>query len=155
MKYYVEIPSKGYFLSEEGIKKVEERYGARYMGYWAIHTRQDPMWGPSWGETPVDVFYQPNPDTSKGHTNYFGIFQRRGETLICNAESAFSEAIYGIVLKSGEVMVSRYRHDCVMKEGHMIDGGRDYIRTGASGRGVIVKVVDGEFVFNDQETGNE
>jgi hypothetical protein len=42
--------------------------------------------------------------------------------------------------------VSRYRHDCVFKDGQMIDGGRDYLRS-SGGKFVNVTVKDGEFVL--------
>ena len=109
---------------EEGIKIVEDKYGAKYMGAWAIKTKDR-----SWGDEPVDVFYQPNPDTSKGHSHYFGIFARDGQAYITNAESAFSEPITGILTENGDVLVSRFRHDYQTKDGYMIDGGRDYVRS--------------------------
>lgn len=70
--------------------------------------------------------------------------------LITDAASAFSEPITGLLTDDGEVIVSRYRHDCVQKGPYMIDGGRDYLRTSGSntdGKLVKVTVVDGEFQF--------
>jgi hypothetical protein len=75
----------------------------------------------------------------------------RGDLMICNAESAFSEPITGILTEDGEVIVSRYRHDCVFKDGQMIDGGRDYLRS-SGGKFVNVTVKNGEFVL---EKANE
>ena len=66
--------------------------------------------------------------------------------MITNAESAFSEPITGILTDDGEVIVSRYRHDFVLKEGHFIDGGRDYTRS-SGGKFVDVTVKNGEFVL--------
>ena len=122
-----------YALDERGLRLVEETYKATYMGAWCIKDRRG-----NWSERPVEVFYQPNPDTEKGHTNYFGIFIREGSPYICEASSAFSEPIYGLLTDDGEVIVSRYRHDCVMKDEYMIDGGRDYIK---SSGGQLVEVV--------------
>lgn len=144
MEYFVETPKQGYFLNEDSIAKVETMYGAQYLGYWAIKTKFG-----SWAEEPVDVFYQPNPDVSKGHTNYFGIFSRGGSVYICNAESAFEEEMVGVACPSGEVLVSRYRHDCVMKEGLMIDGGRDYIRRSGAGKDVLIGIDGGNFVIRE------
>ena len=94
---------------------------------------------------------QPNPDRSKGHSNYFGMYSAPGiGPMITNAESAFSEPITGLLTEDGEVIVSRYRHDYVEKGPYMIDGGRDYLRTSgnnADGKLVKVTVVDGEFQF--------
>jgi len=70
--------------------------------------------------------------------------------MITNAESAFSEPITGLLTENGEVIVSRYRHHCVIKGSYMIDGGRDYLRTsGNSADGKLVKVTveNGEFVL--------
>lgn len=124
MNLYVNTPKDGYHLNEKQIKIAEEKYGAKYMGYWCTK-RLD---GNSWNERPVDVFYQPNPDTSKGHTHYFGLFVQEGNLWITNAASAFAEPITGIVCEDGEVIVSRFRHDYVTKGDRMIDGGRDYVR---------------------------
>ena len=143
---FIEIPKKGYFFDEEGIAKIEKMYGGKYMGFWAIKTRDG-----NWGETPVDVFYQPNPDFSKGHSHYFGMFRSvasiEQEVYITNAESAFSEKITGVVCDDGEVLVSRYRHDFVQKKGKMVDGGRDYVRS-FGGPFVDVTVDGSEFVLS-------
>lgn len=70
--------------------------------------------------------------------------------MICNAESAFSEGMYGVELSDGEVLVSRYRHDCVMKSGVMVDGGRDYVRRSGSGvREVMITVNKDQFVMEN------
>ena len=140
---FIKTPEDGYWFMKEGIRKIEEMYGGKYIGYWAIkNTRGD------WNESPVDVFYQSNPDTRKGHTHYFGIFTRNGQVFITNAESAFSEPITGVLTEDGEVIVSRYRHDYVTKGSKMIDGGRDYVKSSAGGPFVNVVVNDGEFAFS-------
>ena len=121
---FVNIPKDGYHLNEQQIRIAEDKYGAKYMGYWCTK-RPD---GKSWNERPVDVFYQPAPDVAKGHTHYFGLLIQGGTLYITNAASAFEEPITGIICEDGEVIVSRYRHDYVEKDGRMIDGGRDYVR---------------------------
>ena len=142
MDYIFDIPKDGYWLKNESIRKVEKKYGAKYMGYWSIRTKNG-----GWSDSPVDVFYQPNPDVSKGHTNYFGIFFRNETLYICEASSAF-EDITGIVDPStNEVLVSRYRHDCVMKNDIMIDGGRDYIRRSTNGKLVKITADKDKFVI--------
>jgi hypothetical protein len=138
---FVKIPESGYHFNERGIKTLEEKYGAKYMGYWCT-TRTSG----GWNETPVDVFYQPNPDTSKGHTHYFGMFRQGERVWITEASSAFSEPITGIICEDGEVLVSRCRHDYVTKGEHMIDGGRDYTRCSIS-PSATVKVVDDQFLI--------
>ena len=138
---FIKTPENGYHFNKDGIVKIEDFYGAMYMGYWTIKEANG-----NWSNSPVDVFYQPNPDVSKGHSHYFGMYRDGLKAMICNAESAFSEPITGILTEDGEVIVSRYRHDCVFKEGYMIDGGRDYTRS-SGGKFVNVTVKDGEFVL--------
>ena len=138
------INKQPYWLTEDGIKAVEEKYGATFMSSWAIKKKDG-----GWFDEPVDVFYQPNPDTSKGHSHYFGIFIRTGEAYITNAESAFSEPITGVVTKNGDVLVSRFRHDFQSKDGAMIDGGRDYLRMSAGDKTVSITVDGDKFVFTE------
>jgi hypothetical protein len=138
---FIEIPKQGYHFSQGQIMVIEQKYNAKYMGPWCT---KRPSGG--WNETPVDVFYQPNPDTEKGHKHYFGMFFQ-GKTLgITDATSAFSEPMAGIICEDGEVIVSRYRHDYVQKGDRMIDGGRDYTRSSVH-PSASVTVVDGEFII--------
>lgn len=130
------------WITSEGVTAVEEKYGAKYMGVWCTKNKRG-----SWNEQPVDVFYQPNPDTSKGHTNYFGLFVRNGVLYICEASSAFSEPIYGVLTDENEILVSRCRNDYRTKNEYMIDGGRDYLRRSTEGDLVRVEVNEGEFNF--------
>ena len=143
---FIKTPESYHFDHKYALNIIEEKYKAKYMGYWAI--KRD---GGDWSDMPVDVFYQPNPDLSQGHSHYFGIFTVAGQgVLITNAASAFSEPITGLLTDDGEVLVSRYRHDYVEKGQYMIDGGRDYLRTSGNavaGKLVEVTVVDGEFQF--------
>jgi hypothetical protein len=151
-----------YHFTQSGIQTIEQKYQARYMGYWC--TKRS---GGGWAETPVDVFYVENPDTSKGHSNYFGMFVNDGRVMITDAQSCFSEPMTGI-LENDLVYLSRYRHDMVVTPlGKSIDGGRDYLKTSVrpgpaadsvelaekklSGttRFVTVSVKDGEFEFSE------
>jgi hypothetical protein len=141
-KMFIKTPENGFHFDKAGIAKIEGFYGAKYMGYWATKRPSG-----QWNDTPIDVFYQPNPDLSKGHSHYFGMHRNgRNFPMITNAESAFSETIVGFLTDDGEVIVSRYRHDFVQKDVHFIDGGRDYTRASV-GKFVNVTVKDGEFVL--------
>ena len=145
---FVCVPSEGYHFSSEGIARIASYYKAKYMGYWAIKDTSG-----NWGVTPVDVFYQPNPDKKAGHSNYFGMYLTINRVpVIMNAESAFSEPIVGVLTDDGEVIVSRFRHDYVTKGKYTVDGGRDYTRVGAEGKLVTVKVLNDKFKV---ETANE
>ena len=144
---FIKTPENGFHFTDDAIADIAKHYGAKYMGPWSILQKS------GWTIDPVDVFYQPNPDVSKGHSHYFGMFRTfEGQVMITKAESAFSEPITGLLTDDGEVIVSRYRHDYVTKGPYMIDGGRDYLRTSgntADGKLVKVTVVDGEFQFEE------
>ena len=143
-KMFIKIPKDGYHFKKDGIAKIEEHYNAKYMGYWCTKNLKD-----GWNDQPVDVFYVANPDTSKGHSNYFGMFTDERGVMITDAKSAFSQPMTGIICSDGEVIVSRYRHDCVVKEDAMIDGGRDYTRMGQGNNRVVMVTVDQDrFVFS-------
>jgi hypothetical protein len=152
MNMFIKTPEDGFHFSSDGIAIIEKQYGAKYMGYWTILRKS------GWSDTPVDVFYQPNADASKGHSNYFGMFRPyKGQVMITDAASAFSEPITGLLTDDGEVIVSRYRHDCVVKGSYMIDGGRDYLRTSGNADSALVKitVVNGEFVFEEYKSQSQ
>jgi len=140
---FIKTPESGYHFTTGEIAIIAKQYGAQYMGYWTIKRES------GWSDQPVDVFYQPNPDVSKGHSHYFGMFRTfEGQVMITDAASAFGEPMTGLLTEDGEVIVSRYRHDCVQKGPYMIDGGRDYLRTSgnnADGKLVEVTAVNGAF----------
>ncbi|PPD55289.1 MAG: hypothetical protein CTY12_01400 [Methylotenera sp.] len=121
------------------LPRIEDHYGGKFIGdFCTKHSRG------GWNETPVAVFYHPNPDTSQGHTHYFGIFVQDGHLYITNAISVTEEPITGIVADNGEVIFSRYRHDYVTSydDSVFIDGGRDYVRCNNPDRLVQLQIVD-------------
>lgn len=138
------------------IKKVEEKYGAKYIGDFCLR-----VVGGGWSEAPAAVFFQPNPDRALGHTNYFGLIFRGEQLFITKGDSAFSEPIQGIVSKSGEVLYSRFRHDFrTLKDGSgSIDGGRDYTKVIGSPGGLpdpVTLVIKGaKLVVQDPEVAPE
>lgn len=140
---YVVTSADGYWFKAGGIRKIEERYGAKYMGYWCTKNLRG-----GWNELPVDVFYQPNPDKALGHSHYFGMFIQNDSVYITNAESCFSEPLTGAVCLNGEVIISRYVHDYIERNGVMIDGGRDYTRTNKC-KLIRVNVVGPDFTFEE------
>ncbi len=147
---YIHNPKAGYHLSSDGIATTEQKYGAVYMGFWCT---KNP--GGGWNESPVDVFYQPNPDVSLGHKSYFGILKRsepitgKDRVYICDATSAFSEPIKGVICGDGEVLVSRYRHDFQTKGNCMIDGGRDYTRSSWPANYATVLIEGDKFIITE------
>ena len=147
---YLVTPKDGFHFNEQQIAKISNLYHAVYMGYWCTK----PSSG-QWNEQPVDVFYVEQPDRTKGHTNYFGMYMVDGSPYICEASSVFSEPITGVLCEDGEVIVSRYRHDYVTKGKYMIDGGRDYVRSHGAASYVTVTVHGGEFVLTNHTEQNE
>ena len=133
-----------YWITREGVEKIEKLKNATYMGHWCIKTEH------GWSERPVDVFYVAKPDKKKRHKHYFGILLREGQVFICDATSAFSEPMTGVLTADGEVLVSRYRHDCQTKKGVMVDGGRDYFRSSLPVSLVTVTVKGPTFRFRRQ-----
>ena len=137
-----------YYFTEKGIEHIESMRDATYIGYWCGRTKDG-----YWAEKPLDVFYVEEPDTDKGHTNYFGLIidPLSKQVMITDASSCFQEAITGIV-EDGVVYVSRYRHDFVQTpSGSSIDGGRDYIKTSVPVDTVEVVVNGATFEFRSNE----
>lgn len=115
----IQKPTKGYFLSENDVKRAEQHYQSKFVDTFEL------------GRI-VDVFYNPNPDVAKGHSHYFGLHINpiNGLLYVSNAEGVLKQHISGLVSDDGEVVFSRHRHDYrVSEDGSVsIDGGRDYLR---------------------------
>ena len=124
------------------IKKVEEHYGVRYVGFYDL-PKQDNVW----------VFYQENPKTELGHTNYMGVFFIHDEMWVTNA-IGITEAKYpAIEVEPGRYIVSRYRHNFVSDEktGAFIDGGLAYTRSNRPSN-TYMRVVDGKEIYDPYTT---
>jgi hypothetical protein len=118
-KNIVQKPLKGHFFSERNIKRAEEHYQAKFVDTFDL------------GYGPVDVFYNPNPDVSKGHSHYFALRQIVGNILISNGSKVLELPLIGLRADDGEIMFSRHRHDYrTSQDGTVsVDGGVDYFRT--------------------------
>ena len=140
---YIETPTRGYHFRPEDLKIISDKYGAKYLGYFQKKLPD----GMGYRETPIDVWYQPNPDISKGHSHYFGMYIQDGRAWITDACRCFEEPIVGMLCDDyEEVIISRFRHDYVSKKGAMIDGGRAYTRSSIGTR-VSCTIYAGEWVF--------
>lgn len=104
------------------IAKAEAHYGAKYIGYYDLPDR----------EGPFSVFYQPNPQTDLGHSNYFGLFVHPvfQHLFITQAKSILEARYPAFRFPDGTILCSRYRHDYVTHDGLMLDGGLAYLRSG-------------------------
>lgn len=97
-------------------------------------------------DVPVDIFYRATPHPKFGN-RYFGIFLHPIEksTMICNADKVEGMSFGMVMNDDGLLEYSQSHHDYkAFKNGNMIDGGREYIRTS---KGCEVYVVrNGEMV---------
>lgn len=142
--------SKGYYPLN--IEKCEKKYNAKYIGDFQTKRKDG-----SWNDKPCAIFYVENPDISKGHSNYLGLFAKYitdeySELSITNGLSAVEEPFTAIQADNGEYVISSYRHDYrVSNDGSvMIDGGRDYNRYTSDKKLVKLKLNKDKFeIVND------
>lgn len=89
----------------------------------------------------VDVFYRSTSHPKFGN-KYFAILFRDDKPYIANADRV-EDLTFGMVENDdGDLEYSRSRHDYKsFKNGNMIDGGRDYIRS--NGKVLVFVVRDG------------
>lgn len=98
-------------------------------------------------DVPVDVFFRETPHPEFGN-RYFGLYQDpyTGKLMITNAEIVETFEFGMVVNDDGDWEYSQSHHDYKQfKNGAMIDGGREYIRS--SGHHSVYKLKDGEFVL--------
>ena len=120
------------------IKKVEELYSEK-DGVTVKHVCTT-----EFGDSIVDVFYRDTPHPKFGN-RYFAVLFRDNVPYIANADE-IENLTFGLVQNDdGDMEYSRSRHDYKkFKNGNMIDGGRDYIRS--SGKVFVYVVRDGKMV---------
>jgi len=120
------------------IKKVEELYSEK-DGVPVKHVCTT-----EFGDSIVDVFYRDTPHPKFGN-KYFAVLFRDNVPYIANADEV-ENLTFGLVQNdNGDMEYSRSRHDYKkFKNGNMIDGGRDYIRS--SGKVFIYVVRDGKML---------
>ena len=120
------------------IKKVEELYSEK-DGVPVKHVCTT-----EFGDSIVDVFYRDTPHPKFGN-RYFAVLFRDNVPYIANADEV-EKLTFGMVQNDdGDMEYSRSRHDYKeFKNGNMIDGGRDYIRS--SGKVFVYVVRDGKML---------
>lgn len=120
------------------IKKVEELYSEK-DGVPVKHVCTT-----EFGDSIVDIFYRDTPHPKFGN-RYFAVLFRDDVPYIANADEV-EKLTFGLVQNDdGDMEYSRSRHDYKQfKNGNMIDGGRDYIRS--SGKVFVYVVRDGKMV---------
>lgn len=139
---FIKVPDDGYWFDGIQIPKLEQHYDSRYIGFWCIKNRVG-----NWSDVPVDVFFNPNADESKGESKCFGLYLQNDEVMVCDANSAFSEPIIGILCEEDEVIVSRYRTHCAVKGDASIEGGRDNMKMFSDGNKLVSVTIDSEGFF--------
>jgi len=137
-------------FSPESIAKIEKVKNAKYVGTYDLDrgSMDVTISGP--------VFYVENPDVSQGHSNYFALFyDMTGQLLITGASHLTEKKYPAIKFGEDDYLVSRGRHDCVTRDGAMLDGGGSgYTRTKPDHPITHwMRIVDGKEVFEEFDYG--
>jgi len=148
-------------FSPENIAKIEEMKNAKYVCDTCLFGKD------GWINIPVAVFWNKDPaNIPTGGSPWFGLFRRYDvfapdappALMITNAISVHNNRMDAVVADDGEVVWSRYRHDCRFSQDKTawIDGGRDYTRWSGKGEMVKLKIVNGDLtIFENWETIRE
>lgn len=110
------------------IEAVEKKFNSVYIGQFELFSID----GELIADTCRDYFYDPNPDTEKGHSNYFCVRFTGGTNInISNGINIASKTLVCVQSTEGELLYSHYLHDFrESKNGSVwIDGGFHYTRT--------------------------
>jgi hypothetical protein len=112
------------FIKPETISYFEKEYSAKYVFETCLRAREG-----GWANFPAAVFY-----TEEAHprgSNYFALYFNGSSLYITDAGPSIIDEEFTGLEAEGEVVYSRYRHDCRYgKNGAFVDGGRDYFRYG-------------------------
>lgn len=103
------------------VDKIPESYpGSVYVGQFPLkHIGID-----RFTDWHADVFYNPNPDTSKGHSNYFAVYVRDGKGYITDAKHVETMLLTVIEDSEGNFIYPRFQHDFRYFDGsYFCDGG--------------------------------
>jgi hypothetical protein len=130
------------FLSQNQIRKVEDRYKANYVFESQLKLRSE-----QWSDFSAAVFFtdEPHPNGS----NWFGLWDNAGSLMISNAFSAANEPFFGAVAENGDVIYSRHTRDFRESEDKtvFVDGGRAHFRHDLEHEIVRLKVVKDRVVL--------
>jgi hypothetical protein len=118
------------FFSDEHIAKIEEKYNAKYVIDACLQNKNG-----SWINFPAAIFY-----TEEAHpqgSNYMAFYwsEIHDGWMITDGQSAVKEPFGGFLFEDGELVHSRFRHDCFVHRDAMVDGGRDYFKSSANVEG--------------------
>jgi hypothetical protein len=138
------------FLSNNQIRRIEERYEAKYVFESQLKLRSD-----AWSDFSAAVFYcdEPHPKGS----NWFGIWDNLGRFMISNAISAVEAPFFGMVAENGEIIYSRHSRDFRESDDKsvFVDGGRGHFRHDLEHEVVKLKVDRDRVVLIPREAKTE
>ena len=99
----------------------------------------------------MDIYYRETPHPQFDN-RYFGLFVNHftNNLMITNADKIEGALFAMIQDEDGKYWYSSHRHDCLFRDGCMIDGGRSYVRTNGCNT-TLFTVENGEMkcVMND------
>jgi len=97
-------------------------------------------------DVPMDIFYRAEPHPEFGN-RYFGLYYVRvGDRVMITTADIVESFEFGMIEVDGTYYYSQSHHDYKVVGDKMIDGGRQYIRSG--GGAVAMKVKNGNFIRN-------
>lgn len=110
------------------LESVKKRYnGAIFVGEFPIEKDADVCGA---------LFWQPKPQGH--HSNYFMLYYCgfRESVFITSGEKQASRVYHGVITPKGDFIYSRHRHDYVVHDGCVIDGGDSYTKRNDLGKDV-------------------
>lgn len=148
LSYTIDVESS--FLTKKDIKKIEEKYHAKYICESCTGVRTTDNGNTVWSDIPSAIFYTDTPHPKGSH--WFAITYIHPQTFISNAISVVGIKIFGIVAKDNTIIYSRYRHDYrYSSDGSVwIDGGRDYTRH-SGGQIVALKIEKDKLIIDPEQ----
>ena len=119
------------FFLEEQIKGVEDHYQASFVGEFALY---------DYATQSGALFYQENPKPD--HANYFLIYACPVDTCFKISSGVFmaEKVRSGIITPKGDFIYSRHRHDYIVHDKCMIDGGDAYLKYSGNGNLISFKI---------------
>lgn len=128
-KPFMRIRNESELLTPDQIVAIEAEKNATFVCEACIKV------GSSWENKPSAIFYCPTPHPVS-HSHYFAVTRDiLGSYVVTNGQSAADVIIIGIIAQNGDIIYSRYCHDCRTSEDGTasIDGGRDYVKINLKG----------------------
>ncbi len=145
----MKILNKSEIFTQENISKIESMRSVKYVCETCLRGGDG-----GWINQAAAIFWDKNPkNIPEGGSAWFGLFYNFENILmITNAISAIGIPMDGVIANNEDIIYSRFRHDYrISPDGTvMIDGGRDYFRSGPTRKGtVILTIVGGDLIVKE------